>query len=270
VPVLARPDGLAVAVSAITDPGRVRSANQDAYGYSAEGQFFALCDGMGGAAGGEIASRLTIDTVLERLGATALNPERLGATAPTPAALAPGAEGLTRSIPRQLEDAVAAANRILFARAEREPALSGMGTTLVALLVRGARAWVMHVGDSRCYRLRAGTLTRCTEDHSLVGEQVRLGILSPEEAEQSPLRNVITRAVGVREGLRPEVRELEVAPGDMFLLCSDGLTRELQDARIAELLAGARHPEEACRMLIDEANTHGGRDNITCLVVRLG
>ena len=244
-------DGLRAA--AASDTGRIRAVNQDAYGYSAAGQFFVLCDGMGGAAGGEIASRLTVDTMLERLAGA----DPLAATS-------------SRSIIRNLEDAVTAANRILYLRAEREPALAGMGTTLVALLVRGPRAWVMHVGDSRCYLLRAGALTRCTEDHSLVGEQVRLGLLSEEEAEHSPLRNVITRAVGVREGLRAEVAELEVAPGDTFLLCSDGLTREVADERIRVQLARGAAPQAACRALIDEANAHGGHDNITCLVVQLG
>ena len=244
--------GHVLAVGAATDRGRIRSTNQDAFGHSVAGQYFALCDGMGGAAGGEIASRVTIETLLEQMG---------GAD--------PLAAASSRAIVRALESAVGTANRILYARAEREPALSGMGTTLVSLLVRGSRAWVMHVGDSRCYLLRAGELTRCTEDHSLVGEQVRLGILSEQDAEESPLRNVITRAVGVREDLQPEVRELEILPADVFLLCSDGLTREVGEEQIRALLSATTTPDEACQVLINEANRNGGRDNITCMVVRV-
>jgi serine/threonine protein phosphatase PrpC len=241
-----------ITVAAVTDPGRVRTSNQDAFGYSMAAQLFALCDGMGGAAGGEVASRVTIETVLERLAAA----DPLAATS-------------GKVVTRNLEDAIAAANRIVVARAEREPALSGMGTTLVALLVRGAHAWIAHVGDSRCYLLRRGVLTRCTEDHSLVGEQVRLGLLRPEDAEHSPLRNVITRAVGVGEGLRAEVTEMATEPGDTFLLCSDGLTRELAEDAIAVLLRNAATLEIACRTLVDGANENGGHDNITCVAVRV-
>ncbi len=241
-----------ITVAAATDTGRVRASNQDAFGYSMAAQLFVLCDGMGGAAGGEIASRVTIETVLDHL------------VSAVPLAVSSG-----KVITRNLEDAVAAANRILVSRAEHEPALSGMGTTLVALLVRGPSAWIAHVGDSRCYLLRGGVLTRCTEDHSLVGEQVRLGVLRPEDAELSPLRNVITRAVGVGEGLRAEVRELAIEPGDTFLLCSDGLTRELREDSIARLLGSAANLETACHALVDGANANGGHDNITCVLVRV-
>jgi serine/threonine protein phosphatase PrpC len=278
----------------------VRSANQDAYGYSSEAQCFAVCDGMGGAAGGEVASRIAVETFLERLG-----PELTPDCAPL-------------STGRRIEQAVAAANRILYTRAQREQALHGMGTTLVALVLSGPateklpkeagstptsrtranagagarlstsassarrtraqprnqiRAWIAHVGDSRCYLLRAGTLRRCTRDHSLVEEQVRLGQLTPAQAAASPMRHVITRAVGVRRSVAVEMQQLEIEPGDLFLLCSDGLTRELDEMRIAELLAslpveagGDAHIAEA---LVREALAAGGGDNITCLTVHM-
>ena len=269
-------------VSAASHIGRVRPANQDAFGYSAEAQCFAVCDGMGGAAGGEVASRITVETFLERLG-----PE----PAPEDAAVPTG---------RRIEQAVAAANRILFTRAQREQALHGMGTTLVALVLSeapgegvrrkspaagqsagGAReapqrgracAWIAHVGDSRCYLLRHGALRRCTRDHSLVEEQVRLGQLTPEQAAASPMRHVITRAVGVRRSVTVEVQELDIESGDLFLLCSDGLTRELTEEKLAGLLGSlsAEMPAtDISRVLVDEALAAGGGDNITCLTVQM-
>ncbi len=262
-------------ISAATHTGKVRAANQDAYGYSAEAQCFAVCDGMGGAAGGELASRIAVETFLERLG-----PE-------------PGPIGATVSAGRRIEQAITAANRILYTRAQREHALHGMGTTLVALVLtdsaagsaalrgrrergkarsgRRGRAWIAHVGDSRCYLLRDGALHRCTRDHSLVEEQVRLGQMTLAQAAASPMRHVITRAVGVRRSVSVEVQELAVEPGDLFLLCSDGLTRELDEARIAELLT--RLAERAARdadfsgALVAEAVAAGGADNVTCLTV---
>jgi protein phosphatase len=152
-----------------------------------------------------------------------------------------------------------------------------MGTTLVALWVRRARvegsvrraAWVAHAGDSRCYRWREGTLEQLTVDHSLVEQQVRMGQMTPEEAERSNMRHVITRAVGVEARLESDISITDVQPGDVFLLCSDGLTREVTDARIAELIRNERQVEDASRALITEARNNGGNDNITCLLVRV-
>lgn len=276
----------------------MRLANQDAYGYSSEAQCFAVCDGMGGAAGGEVASRIAIETFLERLG-----PELTQDCAPV-------------STGRRIEQAVSAANRILYTRAQREQELHGMGTTLVALVLSDPekrseeagqasgigmranastgtrpsgsarrtrsqtqtqtrartqthiRAWIAHVGDSRCYLLRAGMLRRCTRDHSLVEEQVRLGQLTPAQAAASPMRHVITRAVGVRRSVAVEMQELDIEPGDLFLLCSDGLTRELDEVRIAELLEAGGDADLA-EALVREALAAGGGDNITCLTVHM-
>lgn len=228
----------------------MRRANEDAYGVCSEAGIFLVCDGMGGAAAGEVASHTAVNAVVEKICAAigARNPERL------------------------LEAALSAANRAVLQRAQREQSLGGMGTTIVALLLRpaaagGWRAWVGHAGDSRCYRLRQGRLERCTEDHSLVQEQVRLGIMTELEATRSPLRNVITRAIGTQASLVPEVRGVDTVAGDLFLLCSDGLTREISPERIAELLAGEGTLEERCRGLIDAANEAGGHDNITCVLV---
>jgi protein phosphatase len=140
----------------------------------------------------------------------------------------------------------------------------------VSLLVREGCVWIAHVGDSRCYRFRAGTLERMTQDHSLVDEQVRLGQMTPAEAEMSPLRNVITRAIGTREMVAPDIEEVATEQGDLFLLCSDGLTKEVSDSRLAELLQqDSSDLQGLCRRLIEDANAAGGSDNITAVAVRI-
>jgi PPM family protein phosphatase len=230
-----------------TDIGLVRKTNEDAFGYCLSEGVFVLCDGMGGAAAGEIASRIAVDTLIEQLCA-AESPENRKAV---------------------LEEAIATANRLVHAHAEADASLHGMGTTLVALAILGERALIAHVGDSRCYLFRRGKLTRETNDHSLVDEQVRLGQLTQDQAERSPLRNVITRAIGTQPSVAPEVMELALEPGDLFLLCSDGLTRDLADERLAGILGEAADLEALCEQLVSAANGAGGRDNVTCVVVRI-
>jgi protein phosphatase len=143
-----------------------------------------------------------------------------------------------------------------------------MGTTLVGLLAEDRRVWVINVGDSRCYRLRALHLEQLTLDHSLVEEQVRLGRMTPAEALRSPMRNVITRALGTQSRVTPDIFALEAEPGDLFLLCSDGLTREISDAQIESLLGIELTLDELCARLVNSAKKAGGHDNITCLLVR--
>jgi PPM family protein phosphatase len=233
-----------------TDRGRVRRANEDAWGAcsppGAHEGAFVVCDGMGGAAAGETASRMAVEQALTFL-----------------------CEGEPSA--GQVEAAVRKANATVFTAAQRDWRLEGMGTTLVGLRLRAARAWVVHVGDSRCYLYRKGGLERLTRDHSLVEEQVRSGRMTREQARRSPMQNVITRAVGTRAEVAPEVREVALAHGDIFLLVSDGLTREVGDAAIEHMLReGAGGPDLAvvCQQLIAAANEHGGHDNITCLLVR--
>jgi protein phosphatase len=156
-----------------------------------------------------------------------------------------------------------------------------MGTTLVALLLgtdsesdsgsglESGRALVAHAGDSRCYLYRGGKLSRITHDHSLVDEQMRLGTMTPEEAERSPFRSVITRAVGTQKSVTEDQVEIEIEKGDVFLLCTDGLTREVHDARVAEILAAGPDLEGTAKSLVDTANEAGGRDNVTALLVRI-
>lgn len=234
--------------AAVTDRGRKRPSNEDAFGFSIEDGIYLVCDGMGGAAAGEIASSLAVDEVLHLL-------DGRGQSGRTP-------------LPEVVEQAIVAANEAIFSRAQRNQRLSGMGTTLAALAVEENHAWVFNVGDSRCYRLRQGQLEQVTLDHSLVEEQVRMGRMTPAEAHRSPLKNVITRALGTQCRVTPDVFGLETEPGDIFLLCTDGLTRELTDEAIAALLGSGDALEEQCARLVGAAKKAGGHDNITCLLVR--
>jgi len=234
--------------AAVSDRGRKRPSNEDAYGFSVEAGVYLVCDGMGGAAAGEIASAIAVDEILRLL--THRSPDK-----GTP-------------LPDAAQNAICAANEAIFSRAQRNHRLSGMGTTLVALATRERQAWVLNIGDSRCYRLRQGRLEQLTRDHSLVEEQVRLGRMTPREALQSPLKNVITRALGTQSQVTPDVFELEAEPGDLFLLCSDGLTRELSDSAIEALLNSDLSLEALTTRLVESAKKAGGHDNITCLLVR--
>lgn len=241
--------------------GHVRQSNQDAWSYSASAGVFVVCDGMGGVAGGDVASQLAVEAFLEHLSAV------------------PSGQ---RS-PRTITQAVCAANRRVQARAARDRQLHGMGTTLVSLIVQSSESrqkpgqasghgiFVAHVGDSRCYRLRRGTLTRYTEDHSLIAEQLRMGVVTEEQAAFSPVSHMITRAIGTRRGVLPEVQSLTAEEGDLFLLCTDGLTRELPDAAI-EILLKRPGPslETRTQSLIEAALAAGGRDNVTALLVEFG
>lgn len=236
--------------AAKTDRGRKRTSNEDAFGYSLEHGVFLVCDGMGGAAAGEVASNLAVKEFLHWF--TEHLPADLSMT----------------DIEVLLREAVAQANQTIYEEAVRTPQLHGMGTTLVGLFVRERHAWIVNIGDSRCYRLQHGAIEQCTHDHSLVEEQVRLGRMTAAEAARSPMRNVITRAVGTRSEVAADVLEVEVEAGDIFLLCSDGLTKELRDIQIERLLQEADTPASACERLVESANWAGGRDNITCLVLR--
>jgi serine/threonine protein phosphatase PrpC len=234
--------------AAVSDRGRKRPSNEDAYGFSVEAGVYLVCDGMGGAAAGEIASTIAVDEFLRLL--THRNPEN----------------GV--ALPDAAQNAICAANEAIYSRAQRNHRLSGMGTTLVALAAREQHVWVLNIGDSRCYRFRRGQLEQLTHDHSLVEEQVRLGRMTPREALHSPLKNVITRALGTQSQVTPDIFEFEAEPGDLFLLCSDGLTRELPDSTIQTLLADDLTLEALSARLVEAAKKAGGHDNITCLLVR--
>ena len=249
----------------LSHPGRVRKGNEDVCAAAPEIGAFIVCDGMGGAAAGEVASLLASQTFLQAVG--------------------PGHEETPRTATPdiRLDSAIHAANQAVFLAASRSAALEGMGTTLVALLFEpaimklSASLTLAHVGDSRCYLYRAGGLTQLTEDHSLVEEQVRLGELTADEAAVHPMRNIITRAVGSQAEVEPEIRYLDPQPGDLYLLASDGLTRELTDAAIAQTFTrvttrrrnGELELSSLCQTLVDQANDSGGGDNITVLLLQI-
>lgn len=243
-------DALQTRYAMLTDVGRARARNEDACGADEEIGAYVVCDGMGGAAGGEVASRETAEAFLAEVRRT----QPVGRTA----------DGLWR--------AVHLANRAVFDLALRQPRLRGMGTTLVALQTSPERGsvFVAHVGDSRCYRIRGGEIERLTNDHSVVEEQIRSGELTEQEARHSHLRNVITRVMGVHTSVEPELAEFACEPGDLFLLCSDGLNRDLSDCDLLSIVE--RHRGElatAARMLISAANRLGGGDNITALLLEV-
>ena len=232
--------------AAVTDRGRKRPSNEDAFGYSVEHGAYVVCDGMGGAAAGEIASSIAVDEAMASLSARKAGTSLIDAA----------------------QQAVATANHAIYSRAKRNERLNGMGTTLVGLVVEEKHVCVINVGDSRCYRLRRGQLEQLTADHSLVEEQVRMGRMTRTQALNSPMRNMITRALGTQTSVTPDCFPLEVEPGDLFLLCSDGLTRELSDMTIQALLTGTIPLQERCDRLVQAAKKAGGQDNITCLLVQ--
>jgi serine/threonine protein phosphatase PrpC len=242
-----------------TDIGRRRVSNEDAWGLDEELGLYVVADGMGGHAAGEVASREAVDTVIAMV-----RRERDTVRAVANGDRSPDA---LRKLSRVLEAAIQAATYMVFAIAENEPEQRGMGTTLSALCVASDVGCTAQVGDSRVYKVRAGEVERLTEDHTLVAWQLKQGIISEAEAERSPHKNVITRAVGSRDYVQVDTRTFEIKPGDRYLLCSDGLHGYLVDPEIAPILA--KPAGDAVKELIDLANTRGGRDNITAIIVAM-
>jgi len=228
----------------VTDTGRRRLRNEDAF--ICEPPLFAVADGMGGARAGEIAARLAA-AALEEAGSETR-----------------GAEGV--------EALIVEANRRIWERSLADPETAGMGTTVTAALVDAAQGNVAigHVGDSRAYLLRNGVLEQLTTDHSLVAELVQSGVLTPEEAERHPQRSAITRALGTEPTVEVEVLTIAPEPGDLFLLCSDGLPTMVSDDEIAAALQAAeRAPAAAAEALVARANARGGEDNVTVVLFEL-
>src|SRR3954467_846367 len=227
-----------------TDPGRQRHANEDSY--FARPPVFAVADGMGGAQAGEVASRIAAST-FER-------PGRFSKEEP--------AEG-------QLEEIAQTANREIHQLAQEDSSRAGMGTTLTAAMLRGDEISLGHVGDSRAYVLRGGQLKRLTKDHSLVEELRRQGRLTEEQAEEHPQRSIITRALGPEPSVNVDTMTFPARDGDVYLLCSDGLTTMVSDDEIRQILVEARTLRNAVNKLVEAANRGGGRDNITAVAFRL-
>ncbi|HKV27720.1 MAG TPA: Stp1/IreP family PP2C-type Ser/Thr phosphatase [Candidatus Acidoferrales bacterium] len=246
-----------------SDTGRVRENNEDSFRMAPELNLFVLCDGMGGQASGEVASRLAAETIIEHCHEAETNP-----SLPLVGEQMDGASGAAN----RLASAVRLANRAVHHAAQQNETQTGMGATVVAVQFMDERMTIAHVGDSRAYRLRNGELEPLTRDHSFIAEQVRQGLMTAEEASQSKLQSVLLRALGIDPDVEVEVSEELLMEGDTVLLCSDGLTHELSDAQIAAVLCDADEahevaPEAASR-LVDLANQAGGGDNITVIVLR--
>jgi PPM family protein phosphatase len=231
-----------------SDVGRVRSGNEDSHFCGQT--VFAVADGLGGHQGGEVASAAAVEPLA-------------------------GLDGRSFKDAGEAAEALAAAireaNEAILERAAGDPALYGMATTVTAAAAGDGYLQLAHVGDSRAYLLRGGTLEQLTTDHTVVGELVRRGRLTPEQAAIHPERSILTRAVGLDPRVPVDLPDpLELEPEDQVLLCSDGLTEAVADGRIAELLSAAPDGHAACRALIDAANDAGGPDNITVVLVRVG
>ena len=245
-----------IRIAAATDRGQVRSQNQDFHTYcipelgvrDSKGILLAVADGMGGHAGGEQASRLAVETLMAEYYRPAQLPIR-----------------------ESLEKAAIKANAAVKQRAAEEPTLRGMGSTLTALVLQQETICYAHVGDSRGYLIQNGTLTQFTQDHSLVADLVRAGVITPQDARKHPDRNIITRAIGMEMAFDVDVAELPAPPrcGQTYLLCCDGLHGQLTAAEIQSILLGTGDLQIACQQLVDKANAYGGPDNITVMLARV-
>lgn len=238
-----------------TDTGLHRANNEDSVLVDADRQVAVLADGMGGYNAGEVASGMAtafICTELSRWLAEA------------------GAQASARDVRRAMEICVDNANRAIFNAANTNPQYSGMGTTLVVAVFQDERVLIGHIGDSRCYRWRGARLARITRDHSLLQEQLDAGLITVQQAAVSVHRNLVTRALGVEDAVLLEVGEHRVEPGDLYLLCSDGLTDMVDEEAIAGLLDQEMPLQDKARALIARANAQGGRDNISVILVQAG
>ncbi|HVH72491.1 MAG TPA: Stp1/IreP family PP2C-type Ser/Thr phosphatase [Candidatus Dormibacteraeota bacterium] len=249
-----------IASGGVTDVGRVRTNNEDCFRIVTPLNLYVLADGMGGEAHGEIASALAVETVVKHCMDAEANPAaqvlgqaQLGWSAKT----------------KRLWTALHLANKNICKSAKEHPEQRGMGATLTAAWINGAKLSVAHVGDSRAYLLRSGSLLQLTRDHSLVAEQVRRGMLTVAEAEESEMQSVLLRALGAQPEIEVDAEEHLLFPRDVLLLCSDGLTRVVTEPEIAGVLQAETDPVRAAEELVGIANERGGPDNITVVIARL-
>lgn len=236
-----------------TDPGRTRTNNEDAVAFDDATRVAVLADGMGGYNAGEIASGMATAFIKSEL---------------TRWLSEAGQQANPLEIKRAIEICVDNANRSIFNASRANPQYSGMGTTLVVGVFQNGKLILGHVGDSRCYRMRDNILLQITKDHSLLQEQIDAGLLTPEQALTAPNKNLVTRAVGVEDTVMLEVNEHRVEPGDIYLMCSDGLSDMMQDEAIAKILQNGTSLTQMAAELVASANEGGGRDNITVLLTQ--
>ena len=240
--------------AAATDIGCKRGNNEDSFGYDAEQHIYVVCDGMGGSVAGEVASGMAVRALVE-----------------TFESQAPGAsgDGLAQPVEERLFRSIYEANRAVREAAEGNPELRTMGTTLVCACLDGNRLVIGNVGDSRAYLIRNGSCMQVTLDHSLIDEQLRSGLMTPEMAAASNMQSVITRAIGAEDTVEPDLFAVELSLGDVLLLASDGLTRYAQPEDIAQLASTGEELATICHGLIEHAKQRGGADNITCVMLRV-
>ena len=243
-----------------SDVGRVRQNNEDSYRIEAALDLYVLCDGMGGEAHGEVASAMAVETVVTHC---------LEAQNNISAPLFGEPRTDLSETTNRLASAVTLANRKIFETASANPENAGMGTTIVAAWLKDGRLSLAHVGDSRAYLLRAGALEQLTDDHSLVAENVRRGIMTPQEAENSSLQSVLMRALGSAREVQVDASEYMLLEGDILVICSDGLTRMVTDPEIASTITTVEPAQAAAKRLVDLANDYGGADNVTVIVIRV-
>lgn len=241
--------GLKLDVAGLSDVGCQRANNEDSFGYDLANQVFVVCDGMGGMAAGELASSTAVAALLEFFSQQA---------------------GSAATAEEKLFRSVLQAHARVCALSQQDETLQGMGTTLVAACVDDRNLVIGNVGDSRAYFLREGACVQVTHDHSFVAEQVRMGAMNEEQAGASPLKSLITRAIGQIDPVEPDIFKAVIEPGDILLLTSDGLTRYADADEIASLILGSGTLEQACQALIDTAKAQGAVDNVTCLLLQFG
>lgn len=242
-----------------TDPGKVRERNEDSIGLLPEHGLLVVADGMGGHNSGEVASGLAIDTILSFAKKMLGSDKTIVPEGGDPKLSAPA---------RQLVHFIRSANTVIFEKSRAFAKDHGMGTTVVAALTGPDSISVAHVGDSRLYLMRGGSLQRLTEDHSLVMDQVKHGLITEEQAEKSHLQNILTRALGTEEKVEVDVQDHPVMTGDIFMLCSDGLTKMVTEREMAEVLSSPGTPQSWTDRFIEMANAAGGVDNVTVAIAQ--
>lgn len=249
---------LKVVSAGLTDVGRKRNHNEDSFLIDDDIQLYVVADGMGGHAGGGTASRIAVETIDRKL-------RELRTSKNSP--LFSQSNLQDSPVPEAIRSAVEGACLAIYTAAQEDPRLTGMGTTVISLIVKDEHAFFAHVGDSRAYLVRGDLIQQISEDHSLVNEQIKAGMITPEEAKHSRYKNIITRSVGFEEEVQVDVMGLVAEIGDTFLLCSDGLANMLEDREMLEVVRKEKF-EDVPRKLIELANERGGDDNITVVVVQ--
>jgi protein phosphatase len=251
-----------ITYKAVSDVGRKRKGNEDSLFVNPEQHLFVVADGMGGHAAGEVASKVAVESINEFVCLTGGDEE---ITWPF---------GLDENISydgNRLKTAIRYANRKVLEATREKSEYEGMATTVAAVLVDGDSGNIGHVGDSRVYLVRDGEISQLTSDHSWVNEQIQSGVISPDQARTHPLRNVVTRALGGKPDLQVDMQQHKARPGDILLLCSDGLTTMIADDEIATVVREAEGDvDEAAQALVNSANAKGGEDNITVILIRFG